>query len=220
MSDKKHIDVLSKIYAHPLVHNIKWIDLEPALRTLGVFRADKNGSHHFTRGGRTVVFEYENGDTLSADDIVKLRHFINISAGDDNEGDLQDDAVLAIDYQRAIIFFAPDLDGQNREVVKSKSPKTRILHAKPTAPPYSNAGPEVDQKYFDDIIKDIAKAKRVVILCHGSNTSNAAFRLMQIIRQKHSTLAHRVAAIKRCDLGAMSERQMLQSGVDLLRMTF
>jgi hypothetical protein len=94
--------------------------------------------------------------------------------------------------------------------------KSRKLHKLPTAPPFRNVGPIIDDDYFDSVIKDLANARRIVVLSHGTGSSNAASQLMAKIHDQSPEIASKITAIQRCDLEAMSEPQMISLGKKLL----
>jgi hypothetical protein len=54
MSDRKHIHIISELYAHPISHNIKWQELIPTLASIGLISEDKNGGRHFVRNAGKV----------------------------------------------------------------------------------------------------------------------------------------------------------------------
>lgn len=219
MSDKKHAHVISELYAHPIAHNMKWAELIPALSAIGFVHTEENGGHHFARNGHTVVFVASNRDTLDEDEIMKLRHFMQSSAASKNKNpSLTRDAVVAISYHQAVVFHDPGMASEHRTEERADLTKnnSRVLHKRPTSPPYSNTGPVVDDVYYDSVIKEISEAERIVILSHGTGSSNAASRLMSRIKEKRPELAHRVAAFQRCDLEAMTEPQILSLGKKLL----
>jgi predicted RNA binding protein YcfA (HicA-like mRNA interferase family) len=217
MSEKKHIHMLSELYAHPIAHNIKWDDLIPALSSVGFMHDEKNGSHHFTRNGHTIVFEHSGHDILDENEIIKLRHFLHASAISKNRNpDLAKDMIIAIDHRQAIIFRDPGTTSESRAEEHADLSQGRVLHRRPTAPPYSNIGPMEDGTYYDAVIRDMGNARRIVILSHGTGSSNAASALMTRIYEKNPGLAHQVAAVQRCDLEAMTEPQIVSLGKKLL----
>jgi hypothetical protein len=217
MSDKKHVHMLSELYAHPIAHNIEWRDLIPALTSIGLTHVDKNGDHHFTRNDHTVAFGHANHDTLDAEEILKLRHFIRDSAAAKNKTpDLANDIIVAIDHHRAIVFHDPDTAFESRTEEHADQTKFRVLHKHPKSPPFSNVGPGIDDDYYDSVIKEMANARRIVILGHGTSASNAASQLMAKISEKNPETASRIVAIQRCDLEAMTEPQMISLGKQLL----
>lgn len=213
MSDKKHLRILDDLYAHPIAHNLEWVELIPALASIGVEHIEKNGGHHFTRNGHTVAFEHR--DALDEEEIMKLRHFLRTSAESDTP-DLTEDIILAIDHHKAVIFRDPGTTFESRTEELADLTNGRILHKRPTSPPFSNTGPGIDEDYYDSIVNELANAKRIAILSHGTSSSNAATQLLAKIREKNPELLQRIAAIKKCDLEAMSEPQIVSLGKELL----
>jgi hypothetical protein len=215
MSDKKHVHILSELYAHPIAHNIKWQELIPALTSIGFVPTDRNDGSHFMRNGHTIALGHNN-TTVSIEEILTLRHFIATSAKSKNKTpDLADDIIVAVNHRQAIIFhdLGTELESTSKEYADLT--KSRVLHKRPTSPPFSNVGPDIDDDYYDGMIKEMSNAKRIVILSHGTGASNAASQLMSKISERDPEVAHRVAAIQRCDLEAMTEPQMLSLGKQL-----
>lgn len=214
MSDKKHMHALSEVFAHPIYHNLEWVELLPALASIGVVHREKNGTYHLNRNGHTVVFECSNRSSLDVDEIMKLRHFLRISA--QPGPDLTNDVIVAISHHQALIVRGPGTPAESKIVEHANLAKGRLLHTKPTAPPYSNVGPKIDEGYYDVVMQDISDAGRIVILSHGTGSSNAANQLVARIREHYPDLMAKVAAVQRCDLEAMTEQQVISQGEALL----
>lgn len=213
MSENKHIHVLSELYAHPIAHNIKWQDLLPGLTSIGII----SDNQHLTRNGHTVTFDHAKHDTLDPEEIVKLRHFMAISTTPQNEApDLVQDIVIAMDHHRAVIFQAPGTASQIRTVLHADETRSRELHKHPTRPPFSDNETNIDHNYYDAIVSEMSKAKRIVILGHGTGTSNATSQLIAKVSTKNPKILHRIAAVQRCDLEALSESQIVNLGEKLL----
>ena len=98
---------MNQLSAHPIARNIEWSELIPALSTIGLLQAEKNGSYHFTRNGHTIAFEISHSKTLDIDEVLRLRHFLQLSAQPESDNiELTKDAVVAIDHHQATIFIA------------------------------------------------------------------------------------------------------------------
>lgn len=217
MSDKKHAHILSELYAHPIAHNLEWRELMSALLSIGVDVSEENGKSHLKRNGHAVAFTQSAKKTLDVDEIMKLRHFLHQSSLSDEDNDMANDMIVTIDYRKAVIIRSPGTTREVRSEEHADLTKLRVLHKRPTSPPYSNVGPIVDDDYYDAVIKDMSGANRIVILSHGTGMSSAASRLMTIIHKESPDLARRIVAIKRCDLEAMTEPQLVALGTELLR---
>lgn len=218
MSEQKHEHILSQLFAHPVARNIEWTELIPALSTIGLLQAEKNGSYHFVRNGHTLVFEMSHHKEVDVEDVLKLRHFLELSASSEEKSpDSVDEAIIAIDHHQATVYHEPGTESAQRVRLYADLTKERILHTHPTSPPFHTQTPLSDNDYYGSVIKEITKSKKVVILSHGTGTSNAASQLLAIIRKKYPELTSRIVAIKGCDLEAMTEPQLLELGAVSLR---
>ena len=217
MSDRKHVHMISELYAHPIARNIRWRELIPALASIGLIHTDRNGGHHFTRNGHTVALGHSNNSIVGAEEILALRHFISTSTeSKDQTPDFAHDIIVAIDHHQAIVFHNLGTELESRSEEHADQTKFRILHQHPTNPPFSNVGPDIDEDYYEAMIKEMSNAGRIVMLSHGTGSSNAASQLLSKISERNPEIAHRVAAIQRCDLEAMTEPQMISLGKQLL----
>lgn len=218
MSKQKHIHTLSQLSAHPIARNIEWSELIPALSSIGLLQTEKNGSYHFTRNGHTLVFEISHRKELDVEDVMKLRHFLQSSATPEGSGiDLAKDLIIALDHHQAMVCHGPDTISEQRTKLHADLIKERILHTHPTSPPFHESSPLVDNDYYESVVKEIAKSDRTVILSHGTGSSNAASQLLAVLHKNHPELISRIVAVKNCDLEAMTEPQLIQSGIEALR---
>ncbi|MDN5274700.1 MAG: hypothetical protein JWP06_601 [Candidatus Saccharibacteria bacterium] len=218
MSEQKHVHILSQLSAHPIARNIEWSELIPALSSIGLLQIEKNGSYHFTRNDRTIVFDISHRKEVDIEDVLKLRHFLQSSAMPESDNlDLVKDTIVAIDHHEATIYHSPGTVSERRMRIRADLMKERILHTHPTSAPYHESSPLVDNEYYSTVIEEIAKADRTVILSHGTGTSNAASQLLGVMQKEYPELVSRIVAIKSCDLEAMTEPQLVHSGIDALR---
>ncbi|MFM1917392.1 MAG: hypothetical protein RJB01_907 [Actinomycetota bacterium] len=72
----KQLDVLEKVYAHPVAHNLTWHDLRTLLDAVGDVEEKHNGSWRITIGGVAVVFDPNHGKELSTQEVMDLRHML------------------------------------------------------------------------------------------------------------------------------------------------
>jgi hypothetical protein len=201
-----------------MARNIEWSELIPALSSIGLLQTEKNGSCHLTRNGHTLVFEISHRKELDVEDVLKLRHFLQVSAvPEDSNTNLMKDAVVVLDHHHAIICHNPGTPSEQRIKLHVDLTKDRILHTHPTSAPFHESSPRVDSDYYESVIKEMAKSNRIVILSHGTGTSNAASQLLAILHKTHPGLVDRIVAIKNCDIEAMTEPQLIQSGIESFR---
>jgi hypothetical protein len=217
MSQKKHLHVLSELSAHPIARNIDWSDLIPALSTIGLVHSESNGSYRFTRSDHTIAFERPREKTVSMEDVLKLRHFLKTSATPaDADPLLQRSLIVAIDHHKAIIVHNPQEQTQSIEMIHADLSGGRMLHQIKRHAPFSDNNPTDDPHYFDAVIKAMMKSERIVVLSHGTGSSNAAQKLMTIVSEEHPNIVQKIIAVAKVDLEAMTEAQIVARGAELL----
>jgi hypothetical protein len=217
MSEKKHLHTLSELSAHPIARNIEWSELIPALSSIGLLQTEKNGKYHFERNGHTISFEPSHHKVLGTEEVLNLRHFLVISAEPvDSNASEGHGVIVAIDYHRAFICHDPGLETESQQYVHADLQKGRKLHTRPTSLPFNDSHPTVDRLYYGAVIKEIMNSNRIVILGHGTGSSNASAPLLNLMNQKYPELMYRVVAVMRCDLEAMTEDELIKAGTRLL----
>jgi hypothetical protein len=217
MSQKKHLHILSELSVHPIARNIEWSDLIPALSSIGLLHSESNGNYDFTRNGHTLVLERSHNKTLDVADVLKLRHFLRLSSlsSNDDVTALRTE-VVAIDYHTATIIHDPDMKDVSIEKIHADLTKGRILHKTKKSPPFHDENPIDPSGFFESIIKAMMKSQRIVILSHGTGSSSAGEKLFSIIEERYPKLFHKIVAIKKCDLEAMTEPEIIALGAELL----
>jgi hypothetical protein len=217
MSQKKYLHILSELSAHPIARNIEWSDLIPALSSIGLLQSESNGNYNFTRNDHTIVFERSHNKTLEIADIIKLRHFLKLSSQPMNDdAALQNSEVVAIDHHVATVIHNPGTDSEFVEKFHADLTKERILHKTKQSPPFNDQNPTDSPGYFDAVIKSMMKSQRIVILSHGTGSSSAGERLFAIIRDNYPKIVNKIVAIKKCDLEAMTEPELIALGMELI----
>jgi|GEM_PF-1152414 len=220
MSQKKHLHVLSELSAHPIARNLEWKDVIPALESIGLLHADSNNTYELTRNDHKVVFERSPRKTLDIGEVLKLRHFLRDSSHSDHvDANLEHAAVIAVDYHNTTIIHNPGTKEESTQKIHADLSSGREVHRPPTAAPFHDNNPVFSPEYFEAVIKVMEKSPKNVILSHGTGTSDAGEKLLEIITDKHSEVLHTIVAVKKCDLEAMTEPQISVLGASLLGAT-
>ncbi len=129
---------------------------------------------------------------------------------------LQNSEVVAVDHHNATIIHNPGTDSESIEKFHADLTKARILHKTKQSPTFSDQNPTDSSGYFNSIIKSMLKSQRIVILSHGTSSSSAAEKLFTVIQEKYPTITQKIIAIKKCDLEAMTEPEIIALGIELL----
>lgn len=72
----KQLNVLEKVYAHPVAHNLTWHDVRTLLDAVGEVEEKHNGSWRITISGVAEVFDPNHGKELSTQQVMDLRHML------------------------------------------------------------------------------------------------------------------------------------------------
>ncbi|HEY8886168.1 MAG TPA: hypothetical protein VIM31_01560 [Candidatus Microsaccharimonas sp.] len=219
MSQKKHLHVLSELSTHPIARNIEWADLIPALSSIGILHSEANGNYDFTRNEHTIVFERSHNKTLEVADVLKLRHFLKLSAQSPDDDALNNTEIVAVDHHNATVVHNPGTANEVIEKFHADLSKGRMLHQKKQSPPFHDENPTDDSAYFDAIIKSMMKSQRIVILSHGTGSSSAGEKLFTLVDDSYPKVAHKIVAVQKCDLEAMTEPELIALGTELLNGT-
>jgi len=220
MSDKKHLHTISELSAHPISRNIEWTHLIPALSSIGLLTSGSNGNYDFTRNGHTIVFERPHGKVLDIAEVLKLRHFLRLSAQPvEDDGSLHHVQIVAIDHHKAIIIHDPGMADERIEKLHADLTKGRILHKTKKSSTFGDENPTDSAGYFDSIIKSMMKSRRIVILSHGTGSSSAGEKLFAIVKENYPKAMGKIVAIKKCDLEAMTIPEIIDLGTELLHGT-
>jgi thiamine biosynthesis lipoprotein ApbE len=68
-----HLDTLSVILAHPVSHNIRWVDVLSLLEAAGEVEEHHDGKFKVTIGGETEFFERPRHKDIDTQMVVDLR---------------------------------------------------------------------------------------------------------------------------------------------------
>ena len=72
----KQMNVLEKVYAHPVAHNLTWHDVRTLLDAVGEVEEKHNGSLRITIAGQVEVFDPNHGKDLTVEQVVDLRRML------------------------------------------------------------------------------------------------------------------------------------------------
>jgi hypothetical protein len=219
MSEKKHFRILSELNTHPLNHNIEWVELVPALESIGLMHTESNGKHHFSRNGHTLVLHEPHNKTINEDETMQLRHFLKNSAipGLEVPAALATDMIVVIDHHHAIVWHSPSTPEESIKHFHADLSEGKTLHFHPSGPPFNDSNPKVDKDYFEAVVEEMKAGGRIVILSHGTGSSRGSDHLLEVIQNKQPALTHRIIGVTNCDMEAMTEPELAKLGKTLLK---
>lgn len=71
-----HRDTLTKIYQHPVNHNIEWSKALKLLEEVGEVTLEHDGRYKITVGGETEVFNRPHGKDLTEQQVIDMRRML------------------------------------------------------------------------------------------------------------------------------------------------
>jgi hypothetical protein len=216
MSQRKHQHILSELNAHPINHNIEWVELLSALESIGLLDNESNGKHHFSRSGHTLVLDQSHDKTLSEDAVMRLRNFLKISAVAEAPIENMTDMIVAIDHHHAIIWHSPGTPKESIKHLHAVQSEGKTLHFHPTSPPFHDSNPKVDKEFFEAVVDEMRPGGRIAILSHGTGSSRGSDHLLEVIQKKRPELAKRILKVITCDLEAMTEPELAKLGMTIV----
>jgi thiamine biosynthesis lipoprotein ApbE len=86
-----HRDTLSRIFQHPVGHNIDWQDVLSLLRAVATIEEVHGGRYLITLGPETETFEPPKHKDIDAQQVVDLRRMLK-NAGYGPEGEVPEGA--------------------------------------------------------------------------------------------------------------------------------
>jgi hypothetical protein len=82
-----HRDTLSRIFEHPVSHNIEWQAVLSLLGQVGTVDQEHDGSYHVTLGDETETFRRPKDKDVTSQQVVDLRRMLrNAGYGPEDTG--------------------------------------------------------------------------------------------------------------------------------------
>ena len=218
---------LEAVFRHPVPGNLAWSDALHLVERLGTTRQEPNGRLLFAIGEHRHVFHRPHTKDLTPEEIAQLRKFLEaagVTPDSPDVGEQQDhaaesaslDMLVAVDHHQARLFAIEDTSETARRL-RPYDPHHFLHHLthKQERELRGQREPE-EPSYYSEIVAELARARRIVLLGHGTGHSNAAAHLEQVLRAKHPDIHKRVVATKAVDLSAVTEPQLLASALEIL----
>jgi hypothetical protein len=223
---KREWRTLEAIFRHPVPSNLAWSDALHLVARLGAADQEPNGRLLLTIGEHRDVFHQPHGKDMTAEDIVRLRKFlesagvrptsVNVQEDSAAPQSLAPDMVVALDHHQARLFTI-ESTSETARTLRPYDPHHFLHHLSHTQQGRLRGQREPEEpSYYAQIAAALAPARRIVVLGHGTGHSNAAARLAEVLRAKHPETFNRVVAERTVDLSAITEPQLLELALQTL----
>ena len=217
MSDTKHEQILSQIFAHPISHNLEWRELIAALKSIGTVEEISNGKYHFTRGGRTLTFDEPGAKDVGEAEILRLRRFLEETAEPvENSGDPKS-AIVVVTHDDVSVYRPLDATETSHAEFKTDDPHGFRRHLHHKGYEKDNSLQPEEDSYYAAVADALVAVERIVLISNGTGSSSSGGLFMREFRKRHHLAAEKVLEVLDLDLEAMTEPQLLAAGVEALR---
>ena len=71
-----HRDTLTALFAHPLSHNIRWVDVLSLASAVGSVDEKHDGRTRVEIGGQAEVFDVHHHEDLGSQEVMDIRHLL------------------------------------------------------------------------------------------------------------------------------------------------
>jgi hypothetical protein len=200
---------LDAIFHHPVPHNLSWMD---ALRLL---------MHSLMINGKHLIFHKPHGKDLDARQVSDLRHYLALSGiSPENPYGMPAtakatsvDVVAVIDHHSAKLYRIHLSADQRAETVTPYDPHHFLhhLHHRDETREQGQRPPE-DLTFYDRIAEALRDVDRIVLLSHGTGTSNASNVLAERLKKQHPDIYARIIKQTEVNTSAMTEAEILAYG--------
>ena len=217
---------LEAIFRHPVTNNLAWSDAQHLIERLGAIKQESNGHFLMTVGAQREVFHRPHGKELTAEEIVRLRRFLesagvtpdspHVAGPSATAESAVHDMVVAVDHHQARLFTIESTTAGAR-TLRPYDPHHFLHHLTHQQERELRGQREPEEpSYYEQIAAALAPARRIVVLGHGTGHSSAATPLEQMLRAKHPETFSRVVAVRTVDLSAATEPQLLALALQTL----
>jgi hypothetical protein len=212
---------LEAIFHHPAPHNLGWMDVLRLLKHLGSADERTDGKFSLMINGRHLIFHQPHDKHLDASQVGDLRHYFALSGiSPDNPygtapaaASSSADVVVLIDHHGAKLYQIQFSSDQQAETVTPYDPH-HFLHHLHHRDEVREQGqrPAEDLTFYDRIAEALRDADRIVLLSHGTGSSNASNVLVERLKKQHPSIYMKVVGQAEVNTSAMTDAEILAYG--------
>ncbi len=210
--DHKHELILKSLQAGSLPRNLHWNDVVELIGKVGKVEPRGGAEFAFVIGSQRGFFRRPDAGSLEVSEVSRLRTLLHEAGRSDvpTETVRPTRMIVVIDHHLARVY--QDLDGSRPEGEESVRPYDphgfhhHLIHRKEAH--YQGERVPEEHSFYEEVAKDLAPAKEIVLIGHGTGTSSAADFLVEYLKKHHSETYQRVIATEVVDLSALTEPEI------------
>lgn len=206
---RRDLDLLERnLLSGKLPRNLSWALTVDLIGQIGEVQPHGNNEFVFTVGTQRAVFKCRNNHELGVEEVARLRKFLRdaIPGPSPVEAAQPGRMVVVIDHHAAHVYR--DFNGkvpQAQETVRPYDPfgfHHHLIHRKEAH--YEGQRVPEEKSFYEEIVKDLLPANKIVLVGHGTGTSSAVDHLAKYLKEHHDEISQHVIAIETVDLSALT----------------
>ncbi len=205
-----HQRTYDAVFSHPVARNLQWHDVRAMLTALSDITEERADGLKFSRNGQALIVRPPRGKDFSdADELMRIRHFLERSTATPAKG--TDDGahlLVVLDHRQARVFRT-ELHGSVPQLVAPHDPHglDRYLHRVGND---SNGQRRPEPRaFYDAIARTLEGAQSILVLGSSTGASSAMDQLMDQLKEHHPGIARNVAGTMVVNEQHMSDDQLL-----------
>jgi hypothetical protein len=213
---RDHEELLENLIHGKLPRNLTWSAVTDLIAQIGEVQPHGHDEFVFVVGSKRELFKHPSSHDLDVEEISRLRHFLHeagVQAGAPEkpaQADQSGRMVVAIDHHAAHIYRGQGANlSEDGAAVKPHDPfnfQHHLIHRKEAH--YKGERVPEEHSWYEAIAQDLAHAKDIVLIGHGTGTSNAAEFLSAYLKKHHPETFQRIIATETVDLSALTEPEI------------
>ena len=206
-----HEELLERLIGGKLPRDLSWSSVVDLIGQIGKVEAHGNDEFLFEVGSQRELFKRRDGHNLDTEAISRLRKFLR-EAGLPGKPVTYPHGrmVVVIDHSLARIYHDPGGSVPQGEVnVKPYDPfgfQRHLIHRKEAH--YKGERVPEEHSFYEEIVQDLVHAEAIILIGHGTGTSNAAEFLSEYVKAHHQEIFPRIIAIESADLSALTDAEI------------
>jgi hypothetical protein len=204
-----HAVLLESLIHSKLPRNLSWEKVVGLIGKIGVVESRGNDEYAFEIGTQSALFKKPSSHDLEVEDVSRLRKFLREAQMPDQHAEAPPSGrtIVVIDHHSAHIY--QDMSANLETGEKTVEPYDpfhfhhHLVHRKEAH--YSGDRVPEENEYYEEIAKAISPAGEIVVVGHGTGTSNAGSALSKFLTKHHPEIAARIVAKEEADLSALTE---------------
>ncbi len=204
-----HLRAYEKIFQHPLSHNLEWREVRALFAKLGQVVEGPDGKLTVTRNGQTLVLPPSHTKDVAADELMKIRHFLERSEETLPETTEKEVHLLVVINHHEARIFRTEMHGAVPQHILPHDPDDYFRHAQDSKE-FSRGQEKPDpNSFFEPVAKALKDASQILIFGSGSGTSSEMDQFIAWLKVHHAELAKRIAGSQVIDEHHLTEPQLL-----------